>query len=34
MGIITMGVWYLAQRLSVQRLEDVGSTISDNGGEP
>jgi len=28
MGIVTVSVWYLAQRLKVQQLEDVGTTIS------
>ena len=32
MGIITVRAGYLAQRLKVQQLEDVGTTISDGAG--
>ena len=28
MGIVLVSVWYLAQRLSIQQLEDIGTTIS------
>jgi hypothetical protein len=28
MGVATVSVWYLAQRLSIQQLEDIGTTIS------
>jgi hypothetical protein len=28
MGIFTVRVWYLAQRLSIYQLEDNGATIS------
>jgi hypothetical protein len=28
MGIATVSVWYLAQRLKIQQVEDIGTTIS------
>ena len=27
MGIVTVNVWYLAQRLNIHLLKDVGTTI-------
>ena len=28
MGIVTVSVWYLAQRLRTKQLEDIGTTIT------